>query len=95
MNQFGTQFKLIVMLVISSREFREKQKMYLDLVDQNEQVIVQRGKSKAYTLTPISNADRFFADPEVKARIMHSLEQAKQGNLTTLPKEDISNFLGV
>lgn len=83
------------MLVISSREFREKQKMYLDLIDQNEQVIVQRGKSKAYILTPISDADRFFADPEVKARIMHSLEQAKQGNLTTLPKEDINNFLGV
>lgn len=83
------------MLVISSREFREKQKMYLDLVDQNEQVIVQRGKNKAYTLTPISDTGRFFADTEVKVRIMHSLEQAKQGNLTTLPKEDINNFLGI
>jgi hypothetical protein len=83
------------MLVISSREFREKQKMYLDLVDRNEQVIVQRGKNKAYTLTPISDTDRFFADPEVKIRIMHSLEQAKKGNLTTLPKEDINNLLGL
>ena len=83
------------MLVISSREFREKQKMYLDLVDQNEQVIVQRGKNKAYTLTPISDTDRFFADPEVKIRIMHSLDQVKQGNLTTLPTEDINNFLGL
>ena len=83
------------MLVISSREFREKQKMYLDLVDQNEQVIVQRGKKKAYILSPLTDADRFFADPKLKARIIHSLEQAKQGNLTTLPKEDISTFLGV
>ena len=83
------------MLVISSREFREKQNMYLDLVDRNEQVIVQRGKNKAYTLTPISDTDRFFADPEVKIRIMHSLEQAKKGNLTTLPKEDINNLLGL
>jgi len=83
------------MLVISSREFREKQKMYLDLVDQNEQVIVQRGKNKAYTLTPISDTDCFFADPEVKVRIMHSLEQAKQGNLTTLQKEDINNFMNL
>ena len=83
------------MLVISSREFREKQKMYLDLVDQKEQVIVQRGKNKAYILTPITDADRFFANPEVKARILHSLEQAEQGNLTTLAKEDINSFLGV
>ena len=83
------------MLVISSREFREKQKMYLDLVDQNEQVIIQRGKNKAYTLTLISDTDRFFADPEVKVRIMHSLEQAKQGYLATLPKEDINNFMNL
>ena len=48
------------MLIISSREFREKQKMYLDLVDQKEQVIVQRGKNKDYILTPITNTDRFI-----------------------------------
>jgi len=83
------------MLIISAREFREKQKMYLDLVDQNEQVIVQRGKNKAYTLTPITNTDRFFDDKAVKARILHSLEQAKNGDLTILCKEDINDFLGL
>ncbi|HAH22329.1 MAG TPA: prevent-host-death protein [Prolixibacteraceae bacterium] len=83
------------MLVISAREFREKQKMYLDLVDKNEQVIVQRGKNKAYTLTPITNTDRFFDDAAVQARILHSLEQAKNGDLTTVRKEDINKFLGL
>jgi antitoxin YefM len=83
------------MLVISTREFREKQKMYLDLVDQKEQVILQRGKNKAYILTPISKEDRILANPEVKDRIMHSLEQAKKGNLITLPKEDIDELLGL
>jgi antitoxin YefM len=78
------------MIVISSREFREKQKMYLDLVDQKE-----RGKNKAYALTPITDAERFFANPEVKARILHSLEQAEKGNLTTVAKEDIKSILGV
>jgi len=83
------------MLVISSREFREKQKMYFDLVDKNEQVIVQRGKNKAYVLTPITDADRYFADPVVKARLMHSLAQAERGEVSTLQKEDIDNFLGL
>jgi len=83
------------MLVISSREFREKQKMYLDLVDQNEQVIVQRGKNKAYVLTAITDADRFFADPAVKARVLRSLSQVKKGKVSTLDKEDIDNFLGL
>ena len=83
------------MIIISSREFREKQKMYLDLVDQKEQVIVQRGKNKAYSVTPITITDRFLSDPGVKARILNSLEQAEKGNLTTLPKKDINRLLGM
>lgn len=39
------------MLVISSREFCDNQKKYLDLADSNQQVIIQRGKGKAYALT--------------------------------------------
>lgn len=45
------------MLVISSREFREKQAEYFDRADNGEQIIVQRGKNKAYTLTPVTEND--------------------------------------
>jgi antitoxin YefM len=83
------------MLVISTREFRQKQKKYLDLVDKNEQVIVQRGKNKAYALTLITETDRYFSEPEIKMRIAHSIEQAERGELTTLLKKDINKFLGV
>jgi antitoxin YefM len=47
------------MLIVSSREFRENQKKYFDLVDQNEQVIVQRGKDKAYMIIPVHSAPLF------------------------------------
>jgi hypothetical protein len=46
------------MVIISSREFRDHQKKYFDLVDQNEQIIVQRGKDKAYVIVPLNDADR-------------------------------------
>ena len=46
------------MMIISSREFRENQKKYFDLVDQNEQVIVQRGKDKAYVLVAVNDVVR-------------------------------------
>jgi antitoxin YefM len=85
----------IAMLIINTREFRQKQKMYLDLVDKNVQVIVQRGKGKAYALTLITEADRYFSDPEIIQRIANSIEQAERGELTTLPKEDINKYLGV
>ena len=42
-----------------------------------------------------TDADRYFSDPEIKQRIAYSIEQAERGELTTLPKEDINNFLGV
>ena len=46
------------MMIISSREFRDQQKKYFKLVDQNEQVRVQRGKDKAYVIVPLNDADR-------------------------------------
>ncbi|ROO15061.1 prevent-host-death protein, partial [Flavobacterium psychrophilum] len=45
------------MIVISSREFRDHQKKYFDLIDTNEQVIVQRGKNKSYKLVPVLEDD--------------------------------------
>jgi antitoxin YefM len=81
------------MLIINTREFRQKQKMYLDLVDKNVQVIVKRGKGKAYALTLITESDRYFSDPEIIQRIANSIEQAERGELATLTKEDINKFL--
>lgn len=53
------------MLIVSSREFRDHQKKYFDLVDQNEQVIVQRGKDKAYVIVPLNDADRISVNDEL------------------------------
>ena len=53
------------MLIISSREFRDHQKKYFDLVDQDEQVIVQRGRDKAYILAPIGDADKLSVNEKL------------------------------
>ena len=53
------------MMIISSREFRDHQKKYFDLVDQNEQVIVQRGKDKAYVIVPLNDVDRLSVNDEL------------------------------
>lgn len=53
------------MIIISSREFRDQQKKYFDLVDQNEQVIIQRGKDKAYVIVPLKDIDRLSVNDEL------------------------------
>lgn len=55
------------MLVVSSREFREKQAMYLDHVDQGNEIVVQRGKNKSYKIVPITEDDTIVKKEHILA----------------------------
>ena len=83
------------MLIISSREFRQNQKIYFERADKGEQIIVQRGKDKAYSLTPVSDNDVYF-NAKMVERIKQSIKQVEEGKVkkVTTPKE-ISNLLGL
>lgn len=83
------------MLVISSKEFRDNQKKYFDLVDQNQQVIVQRGKDKSYVLVPISDEDRFFLDPKVIVELNEGIEDYKSGRVIKVAREELDQLLGL
>jgi len=83
------------MLIVSTREFRSNQSMYFDLIDKNEQVIIQRGKNKAYALTPITDDDRYFSDPQIIERIKHSMKQADNGQITIMTKVQRKEMLGL
>lgn len=83
------------MLVISSREFRQNQKMYFERADSGEQIIVQRGKDKAYALTPIGEDDLYF-NAEMVQRIKQSVKQAEEGKTKKMTTpEEISELLGL
>ena len=51
------------MKIITSREFRDHQKKYFEMVDNNEQVIVKR-KNRAYKLVPVSDDDMLVDIPK-------------------------------
>jgi len=87
--------KALDMLVISSREFRQNQRIYFEKADNGEQIIVQRGKDKAYALTPVNEDDVYF-NAEMLMRIKQSIEQLKQGKVKRLTTpEEISELLGL
>ncbi len=83
------------MLVISSREFRQNQKMYFERADQGEQIIIQRGKDKSYALTPVGEDDLYF-NAEMVKRIKESMSQVESGKTkkVTTP-EQIDDLLGL
>ena len=81
------------MLVISSREFREKQAEYMDKADNGEQIIVQRGRNKAYFLTPVTADDLYFT-PEMLALIKESQQEIIDGKgIVVKTKEELTTFL--
>jgi len=51
------------MKIITSREFRNNQKKYFDMVDNNEQVVVKR-KNRAYKLVPVTEDDMLVDIPK-------------------------------
>jgi prevent-host-death family protein len=65
------------MLVISSREFRDKQAEYMDRADKGEQIIVQRGRDKAYAITSVKSSD-IYINTQIIAGDFVSGEQIKQ-----------------
>jgi antitoxin YefM len=75
------------MLVISSREFRDKQAEYMDLADQGEQIIVQRGKNKAYSITPINSEDLYFSKQMID-KIDKSILESNEGKTIKIAGKD-------
>lgn len=51
------------MKIVSSREFRDNQRKYFDMVDNKEQIIVKRSKDKAYKLVPVTADDMLVEIP--------------------------------
>lgn len=83
------------MLVISSREFRQNQKKYFERVDKGEHIIVQRGKDKAYALTPVNEDDLYF-NAEMINKIKQSILEVQKGEVKRVStSKEISDLLGL
>ena len=83
------------MLVISSREFRQNQRIYFEKADKGEQIIVQRGKDKAYALTPVNKDDVYF-NTEMLERIKDSIKQVEDGKVKRISTSDgVRDLLGL
>jgi PHD/YefM family antitoxin component YafN of YafNO toxin-antitoxin module len=83
------------MVVVSSREFRQNQRLYFEKVDKGDQIIIQRGKDKSYILTPVDQDDLYF-NAEMVKRIRKSLKQAENADVKKISTpEDITTLLGL
>ena len=80
------------MLVINSKQFREKQTSYLNQVDKGIEIFVRRGKSKSYKITPIVKDDTLMSKEDFFAKIDRARQEIKDGKGRILTPE-YKNFL--
>ena len=78
------------MMIISSKEFRDHQKKYFDLVDQDEQIIVQRGKDKAYVIVPLNDTDRLSVNDQLIKTVQEA--EAEYSKHKTIQIKDPGNM---
>jgi antitoxin YefM len=83
------------MVIISSREFRQHQAEYFERVDKGEQIIVQRGKNKAYKLLPINENDMYM-NTEMVEKLKKSISEIENGQLKRISSAaEIKELLGL
>lgn len=81
------------MLVISSGEFRSNQKYYLDKIDNNETIIVQRGKDKSYLITPMKEDIQLSVNQEFLNTVAEARAEYKRGE--GIRVDDVDEYLGL
>ena len=76
------------MVIVSSREFRDKQKSYLDKVAEGVEVLITRGKNKSYRIVPVVEDDTLMSKEEFFSKIDRALKEAEQGKVTRISSEE-------
>ena len=90
------------MIVISSREFRENQKKFLDLAETQRVVVKRRGGKYTELVNcgdsipenPSPSNDPYFDDPRNLQALLRAMQQVKEGNVTRVANvEELNAFL--
>ena len=95
MYQIGTLLKLVVMLVISTREFRDNQRIYLDKVDSGMEILIQRRKNKAYKIVSVKEDDTLMSKEAYFAMIDRGLQSIKEGKGKEYTLEELKEIMGI
>ena len=82
------------MLVISTREFREKQGVYLSMAKNGEDIVLKSRENGSFKLIPVTRDDTLMSKENFFAKIDRSRQQIKEGKGTTVcSKKELIEYL--
>ena len=81
------------LIEITSREFRDKQKTYFNLVDDGKKLIIKRGNKQSYLLTPIDSED-IQISAKMELKIQQAIDEISTGSTIKISTEvELNKFL--
>ena len=83
------------MLVISTREFRDRQKSYLDQVDNGTEILIRRAKERAYKIIPVTKDDTLMSKEEYYAMLDRGLQNFREGKGKEYTLEELRIKMGL
>jgi len=81
-------------LEITSREFRDKQKIIFDLADSGKKIIIKRGKKRSYILIPMDD-EGLILSPAMEERIEQGLQNIREGKTKRYTMEELRIKMGL
>jgi len=72
------------MIVVSSREFRDNQRTYLDKIDNGIDILIQRGRNKSYKVSQVTPDDTLMSKKDFFAKLDKAAKSIKEGKGTVL-----------
>jgi len=76
------------MLVISTREFREKQGMYLGRIKKGEDIVLKSRENGSFKIVPVTEDDILMSKGEFFAKIDRAKKEAKEGKGTKIRSKE-------
>ena len=81
------------MLVISTREFREKQGAYLVMAKNGENIVLKSRENGSFKLVPVTSDDTLMSKEDFFAKIDRARQEAKEGKGTVInTKEELNAY---
>ena len=81
------------MITVSAREFRARQKSYLDQVAVGEELLVTR-KNEVFRVIKVSKDDALMSKDEFFRQLENAVTEIRQGKSFTMnPGESLDNFI--
>jgi len=83
------------MLVISTREFREKQGKYLNLAAKGEDIVLKSRGKGSFKLVPVTEDDTLMSKEELDAVIERGLQNIKAGKTKRYTMDELRVKMGL